>query len=98
MEFFAVITNPRRVQQARSPQEARTEVEKYVHSSIRKIHPGADILNRVLTLLEQHPNISRQDIFDLFLAATMLENGITRIYSYNQDHFTRFLELTVLTP
>jgi predicted nucleic acid-binding protein len=98
MEFFAVITNPRRVQQARSPEEARAEVEKYVRSPIRKIHPGIDILDRVLTLLAQHPNVSRQDIFDLFLAATMLENGLTRIYSYNQDHFTRFPELTVLTP
>jgi predicted nucleic acid-binding protein len=98
MEFFAVITNPRRVQQPRSPEEARAEIDKYVRSAIRKIHPGTDILNRVLTLLEQHPEVSRQDIFDLFLAATMLESGVTRIYSYNQEHFTRFPELTVLTP
>ena len=97
-EFFAVITNPRRVQQPRSPEEAREEIAKYVRSAIRKIYPGTDILDRVLTLLEEHPEISRQDIFDLFLVATMLTNSVTRIYTYNQEHFTRYPELTVLTP
>jgi predicted nucleic acid-binding protein len=98
MEFFAVITNPRRVQQPRSPEEARVEVEKYVRSTLRKIHPGNDILDRVLTLLHQHPTISRQDIFDLFLVATMLTNSMTRIYTYNREHFTPFPDITILTP
>lgn len=98
MEFFAVITNPRRVRQPRSPAEARAEVEKYARSAIRKIHPGHDILDRVLILLQQHPTISRQDIFDLFLVATMQTNGVTRIYTYNREHFTPFPDMTVLTP
>lgn len=98
MEFFAVITNPRRVRQPRSPAEARAEVEKYARSAIRKIHPGHDILDRVLILLQQHPTISRQDIFDLFIVATMQTNGVTRIYTYNREHFTPFPDMTVLTP
>src|SRR6266446_6822962 len=62
-EFFAVITNFRRVTQPRSPQEAREEMEKYLHANaIRKISPGEDIINRVLILLQQHPQITRQDI------------------------------------
>src|SRR6266571_4614908 len=31
-EFFAVITNPRRVTQPRSPQEAQEEMEKYLQA------------------------------------------------------------------
>src|SRR2546430_14059247 len=63
-EFFAVITNPRRVTQPRSSQEAREEMEKYLQTAtIRKIYPGEDIINQVLTLLQQHPQITRQDIF-----------------------------------
>jgi predicted nucleic acid-binding protein len=52
-EFFAVITNPRRVTQPRSPQEAREEMEKYLPATtIRKIYPGEDTMrNRV-----QHQN------------------------------------------
>src|SRR6266581_416991 len=48
-EFFAVITNPRRVAQPRSPQEAREEMEKYFRTAtIRKIYPGTDIVERML--------------------------------------------------
>src|SRR5262249_32347809 len=98
-EFFAVITNPRRVTQPRTPQEARAEMEKYLHASaIRKIYPGEDIVTRVLTLLQQHPEITRQDIFDCTLVATMQANGIKRIYTYNRQHFTPFADIEVLTP
>jgi predicted nucleic acid-binding protein len=96
LEFF---TNPRRVQTPRFPQEATAEITKYMGSRrIRTIHPRTDILRRVLALHAQHPQVTRQEIFDLHLAATMLANGITRIYTYNQQHFTPFPELTVLTP
>jgi predicted nucleic acid-binding protein len=99
LEFFAVVTNPRRVEHPRSPEEARAEIDKYVRAAaIRTIHPGEDILGRTLALLEQHPQVTRQDIFDLFLVATMFANSVTRIYTYNRDHFTRFEGIEVLTP
>jgi predicted nucleic acid-binding protein len=99
LEFFAVITSPRRVQTPRSPQEATAEMAKYMRSRrIRTIYPGPDILRRVLALHAQHPQVARQDIFDLSLVATMLANRIACIYTYNQQHFTPFQELTVLTP
>jgi uncharacterized protein len=98
-EFFAVITTPRRVTQPRSSQEARGEMEKYLNTAtIRKIYPGEDIINRVLTLLQQSPQITRQDIFDCVLVATMQTHGIRRIYTYNRQHFTPFVDLEVLTP
>jgi predicted nucleic acid-binding protein len=98
-EFFAVITNPRRVTQPRSPQEAREEMQKYLQAiAIQKISPGEDITDRVLTLLQQHPQITRQDIFDCLLVATMQINGIQRIYTYNRQHFTPFADIEVLTP
>jgi predicted nucleic acid-binding protein len=98
-EFFAVITNPRRVTQPRSPQEAREEMEKYLQApTILKIYPGEDIINRVMALLQQHPQITRQDIFDCVLVATMHTNGVRRIYTYNRQHFTPFADIEVLTP
>ena len=49
LEFFAVITHPRRVQTPRSPQEASAEMAKYLRSRrIGTIYPGPDILRRVL--------------------------------------------------
>jgi hypothetical protein len=57
MEFFAVITSPRRVTTPCSPEEARAEVEKYTRA-----------------------------------------NRPQKIYTYNQQHFTRFAGIEVLTP
>jgi predicted nucleic acid-binding protein len=99
MEFFAVITSPRRVTTPRSSDDARAEVEKYVRAdNILKMYPDRAALEQTLGLLQQHPHVARQEIFDLFLVATMLANGITRIYTYNQQHFTRFPGIDVLTP
>jgi uncharacterized protein len=99
MEFFAVITSHRRVTTPRSPEEARAEVEKYVRAvNIVKIYPDHTALERTIELLQHHPQVARQEIFDLFLVATMLASGVTRIYTYNQQHFTRFAGIEVLTP
>jgi toxin-antitoxin system PIN domain toxin len=99
MEFFAVITSPRRVTAPRSPEEARTEVEKYIHADrLQKIYPDQATLEHTIELLQQHPQVTRQEIFDLFLVATMMANGIIRIYTYNHQHFTRFAGIEVLTP
>ena len=38
------------------------------------------------------------DVFDLQLVATMLENGIRRIYTYNRSDFEPFTELDIVTP
>lgn len=98
-EFFAVVTNPRRVADPRSPEEARLEIEKYANAArIRIVYPGNDIMDRALDLLQQHPQVRGPEVFDLFLVATMLSSGVTRIYTYNQQHFSRFQGIEVLTP
>jgi len=38
------------------------------------------------------------DVFDLQLAATMLANGVQRIYTFNVADFEGFTELVILTP
>jgi len=48
-------------------------------------------------LLKQH-EVTRQDIFDLQLIATMLVNHVTRLYTYNQDHFSKFKEIEAMRP
>ena len=38
------------------------------------------------------------EVFDLQLAATMLANGVNRIYTYNTGDFEVFKELVVSEP
>lgn len=97
-EFFAVVTDPRRVTLPVSPREAMAEVEKYYRAKwVLKIYPGRDLLERMVTLFTLYP-VRRQGIFDLQLVATMLSNGVTKLYTYNEDHFSRFKEIEVLKP
>jgi hypothetical protein len=52
----------------------------------------------VLSLLETYPQVTRQTIFDLFIVATKLGNGVNRIYTFNDQDFSLFTEIEVLRP
>lgn len=98
MEFYAVITNPKRVTNPVEPREAMSEVEKYLRAEkIVKIYPGEDLIFRMIELFRKY-EVRRYEIFDLQIVATMLSNGIKRLYTYNQEHFDRFTEIEVLIP
>ncbi len=97
-EFFAIITAPKRVANPRSQEDARREMEKYLNSqSILKIYPGGEVIRKIIELLKRY-KVTRQEIFDLQLVATMLLNNVSRIYTYNSDDFDKYEELEVLEP
>ena len=99
MEFYAIITDPRRVTSPLSSEEARAEVEKYVNSPrVIMLHPTQDILTRVIALLETYPQVTRQTVFALFIVATMLGNGVSRIYTFNESDFALFTEIETMRP
>lgn len=51
LEFFAIITNPKRVEKPLSFEDAYKEAEKYLLShNIKKIHPKETTLERTLNL------------------------------------------------
>jgi len=97
-EFFAIVTDPKRVSSPRTKGEALTEMRKYFDSkNIFKIYPAPDIIERMMDLLERY-DITKQEIFDLQLVATMISNNVKRVYTYNEEDFSKFKEIEVLTP
>lgn len=97
-EFFAIITDPRRVENPREPKEAIEEIEKYLRSeNILKIYPQEDTLLHTIRLLKKY-NLRKQRVFDAQLVATMLSNGVTKIYTFNQEDFSKFKEIEALIP
>jgi toxin-antitoxin system PIN domain toxin len=97
-EFFAIVTDPKRVTTPREPEEAMVEVEKYLQAeNILKILPGEEIIDKMRALFQTY-KVKKQQIFDLQLVATMLLNDITRLYTYNKVHFSNFKEIEVLSP
>jgi predicted nucleic acid-binding protein len=97
-EFFAIVTDSKRVSNPRTQEEAQIEIVKYTHSeNFLKIYPGSKILEGILDLLKKY-KVTKQEIFDLQLVATMLSNNVTRLYTYNKDDFIKFKEIEVLSP
>ena len=99
-EFFSVMTNtgPRGPQTPLSSKQAAKQVKRYYESeNFQTIYPGGNIVPRLLSLLEEI-SITGRHIHDLFLAATMLENDVTRVYTYDPTVFSRVPGIEVLTP
>ena len=97
-EFFAIVTDPRRVRNPRSQQEAVSEIKKYYQTDhLLKMYAGPDVREITLDLLKRY-EIRKQEIFDLQLVATMLSNSVTRIFTFNRDHFSKYEEIETLQP
>jgi uncharacterized protein len=98
MEFYATVTNPRRVTDPVSPDQALSEVEKYFTCSwLGKIYPKEETLKITIDLLEKY-RVRRMEVFDLQLVATMLTNGVIHIYTFNQPDFVKYSEIQALLP
>lgn len=92
-EFYSVVTNPRRVAKPRNAAEAITAISGLL--SFLHVLPVPDrVVEGWLDLLRRRP-VTGGDVFDVQLAATMLANGIQRIYTFNTTDFEAFPELVV---
>jgi hypothetical protein len=97
-EFFAIVTNPRRVSDPRTPDDAVTAIEAALAL------PGAMLLavppqvtSRWLEMLRHHP-VRGGAVFDLQLVATLAANGVGRICTFNGADFEGFPGLEIVTP
>jgi uncharacterized protein len=97
-EFYAVVTNPRRVTEVKSPGEALDVIDTLLSlPGITLLPMPIDIVAQWTRLLRQHP-VTGADVFDVLLAATLHSHGVTRLYTFNRSDFERFAGLTVLIP
>ena len=97
-EFFAVITDPRRVSDPRSIEEALQEIKKYLEAPGFTLLPiSADVVLKMTELCRHHP-VKAQEIFNVQIAANMLAHGIRTIYTFNKADFEKFDEVNVIVP
>ena len=99
-EFFVTVTRTdgRAIDEPLSPAEATNEVRRYCESEqLVVIHPGPRIMERMLGLLQRYP-VQGLRLHDLRHVATMLENNVTRVYTFNTRHFSSFSEIETLNP
>lgn len=95
-EFYSIVTNPRRVTKPRSAADAISAIGGLL-SFLHVLPIPARAVEEWLELLRRRP-VTGGEVFDLQLAATMIANGVQRIYTFNTADFEAFKELVVLTP
>ena len=97
-EFFAIVTNPKRVSDPRTPDDAVTAIEAVLAL------PGATLLpvtpqvtSRWIEMVRLRP-VRGGAVFDLQLIATLAANGVDRICTFNRADFEGFPGLEIVTP
>ena len=97
-EFYSVITNPSQVEKPLTPSQAKEEVEKYLASeNIKKLEIKQTTISATVALAEKY-NVAKQNIYDTQIVATMIENGIVKIITRNNDDFAAFEEIEAENP
>jgi toxin-antitoxin system PIN domain toxin len=98
VEFYAVVTDPRRVTQPKSSDEALQAIDDLLALPGLALLPiPGDLINRWAQLLRQNP-ATKKRAFDTQLVATMLGNGVKKIYTFNTADFQHFTGIQVLLP
>ena len=97
-EFYAIITDFRRVENPLSPEVAQEEVIKYLEAEfIGKIQMTEATLRRALKLSAKY-KIMGQNFYDLLLVSTMIEQNVKTIYTVNVQDFQFIKEITTINP
>lgn len=97
LEFIAVITDKKRVDEALSMDKTLEEVEKYTNSALEIIVPYKNAMEIVKNLVKDYRKVG-QEIFDVYLVATMLSNGLKTIYTANERDFEMFKGIKAVNP
>jgi predicted nucleic acid-binding protein len=97
-EFFAVVTNPKRVSPAKTPEEALQAIEQFLALPGLTLLPlAADVVTRWIKLVRAKP-VKGGEVFDLQAAAAMQAHGVGTIYTYNIADFQGIPGITAKEP
>ena len=96
LEYLAVVTDPKRVEYPLPLEETLVNIDVYTASLI-VVFPKSTTVALLKELLKVK-SVTKTKIFDLYLAATALDNGIARICTWNISDFERIPKIEVVTP
>lgn len=96
-ELYSALTWAR-ARSPRTPSEAIGVLEVVLSwSGLRVLPVTAAVTRRLVALLRETPITGRR-VHDMHIVATMLENGIRRIYTFNTRDFASIDGLEVVLP
>lgn len=93
LEFYAIITDSKRVHSPLSPSQAWQQVALY-HDTFTVLYPDEETW-RILGQLVAEEHVHGQHIFDAQVAALLLRHGVKTLYTANTKDLARFHDLEV---
>ncbi|MBI2358705.1 MAG: type II toxin-antitoxin system VapC family toxin [Deltaproteobacteria bacterium] len=96
LEFLAIVTSPKRVASPVDLREALTASQAYLSfCTLVTPKPSTYLTFEALT---RERRVARERLFDLYLAATAMDNDVSQICTWNTKHFRRLAGLWSATP
>ncbi len=96
LEFLAIVTSPKRVASPSILQQALEACQAYLSFSMLVSPKPATCLT--FEALAKERRAARDRLFDLYLAATAIDNDISQICTWNTKHFRHLPGLSAATP
>lgn len=97
-ESFRALTDLKLFAHPFSSIEAQRELYK-IWQNVVRIYPNEETMQILFRLTKSYStNIKRLLIYDAFLVATMLGNGIYVLYTDNEKDFHSFREIEIINP
>lgn len=98
-ELYTTITNPKKASHPLSPNEAIDVITSiWETENIGRIFPKQESTLKLTLDLVKRYQLKSLDFFDAQIVATMLDNGVTTIYTVNEDDFAIFEEIKPINP
>jgi hypothetical protein len=94
-EYFAVVTSPRQMSIPLGVADAASDIKR-LRQALPVVYPSERIVDLTLDLVRALGHSGRH-VFDIVLAATMLENGIKGIFTFD-GRFAKVPGIIALTP
>jgi len=97
LEFFAIVTDGRRVKKPLEPQSAWEQV-KALRAILPVLDPGVKALDYLELELPDEVKVKGANIFDAFLVAQMRAIGASVLCTYNTSDFRHYQGIVVQSP
>lgn len=94
-EFYAVSTNKNIFKKPLTGKQAVQKIKEFL-DVFSVVFESENTIHRLITLLDKHA-ITRQKVHDMNIAATMLDNNIRHLVTFNRDDFKIIKEITMVS-
>lgn len=96
-EFASATLNIQRINKKQINPASIAQTNKNFTLIFKIVYPSEITFKIFNELLICYPTTKRK-VYDLFLVATMLSNGVSEILTYNAKDFAQFKEIKVISP